>query len=154
MDSKTLIKRITTGGLALTAGRTLTMLYPAFVELGDKNHAYGVVLPDFPGCFSAADEMNDLPARVQEAVELYFEGEDLPLPPSDLATLRTRPEFAYDGLWMLFDIDTSRLTTRAKRFNATLPANLLAAIDDYVKTHGGSRSGFLAEAAREKLRSH
>ena len=55
---------------------------------------------------------------------------------------------------MLFDIDTSRLTTRAKRFNATLPANLLAAIDDYVKTHGGSRSGFLAEAAREKLRSH
>ena len=98
--------------------------------------------------------MNDLPARVQEAVELYFEGEDLPLPPSDLATLRTRPEFAYDGLWMLFDIDTSRLTTRAKRFNATLPENLLAAIDDYVKTHGGSRSGFLAEAAREKLRSH
>ena len=50
------------------------MLYPAFVELGDKNRAYGVVLPDFPGCFSAADEMNDLPARVQEAVELYFEG--------------------------------------------------------------------------------
>ena len=77
-----------------------------------------------------------------------------PLPPSDLATLRTRPEFAYDGLWMLFDIDTSRLTTRAKRFSATLPENLLAAIDDYVKTHGGSRSGFLAEAAREKLRSH
>ena len=38
----------------MTAGRTLTMLYPAFVELGDKNHAYGVVLPDFPGCFSAA----------------------------------------------------------------------------------------------------
>lgn len=131
------------------------MLYPAFVELGDENHAYGVVLPDFPGCFSAADEMNDLPARVQEAVELYFEGENLPLPPpSDLATLRTRPEFAYDGLWMLFDIDTSRLTTRAKRFNATLPENLLAAIDDYVKTHGGSRSRFLAEAAREKLRSH
>ena len=110
MDSKTLNQTITTGGLALTAGRTLTILYPAFVELGDENHAYGVVLPDFPGCFSAADEMNDLPARVQEAVKLYFEGEDLPPPPpSDLATLRTRPEFAYDGLWMLFDIDTSRL---------------------------------------------
>ena len=56
--------------------------------------------------------------------------------------------------WWLLAIDTSRLTTRAKRFNATLPENLLAAIDDYVKTHGGSRSGFLAEAAREKLRSH
>lgn len=114
------------------------MLYPAFVELGDKNRAYGVVLPDFPGY-----EMNDLPARVQEAVELYFEGENLPLPPpSDLTTLRTRPEFAYDGLWMLFDIDTSRLTTRAKRFNATLPENLLAAIDDYVKTLEAAAAGF------------
>ncbi|MFC0035237.1 type II toxin-antitoxin system HicB family antitoxin [Cardiobacterium valvarum] len=46
-------------------------------------------------------------------------------------------------------MDTSRLTTRAKRFHATLPENLLAAIDDYVKTHSGSRSGFLADAARE-----
>ncbi|WP_363324242.1 type II toxin-antitoxin system HicB family antitoxin [uncultured Cardiobacterium sp.] len=46
-------------------------------------------------------------------------------------------------------MDTSRLTTRAKRFNATLPENLLAAIDDYVKTHGGSRSRFLADAARK-----
>lgn len=56
--------------------------------------------------------------------------------------------------WWLLAIDISRLTTRAKRFNATLPENLLAAIDDYVKTHGGGRSGFLAEAAREKLRSY
>lgn len=126
------------------------MLYPAFVELGDENHAYGVVLPDFPGCFSAADELSQLPARVQEAVELYFDGEDLPLPPpSDVALLRQRPEFNYDGLWMFFDIDTDRLGTC--RFQAQLPAPLLAAIDAHIKTHGGSRSGFLAEAVREKL---
>jgi len=130
------------------------MLYPAFVELGDETHAYGVVLPDFPGCFSAADDAADLPAKVQEAVEVYFDGEGLPLPPpSDLAALRQRPEFTYDGVWMLFDIDTSRLSTRARRFNATLPENLLAAIDSHVAEHGGSRSGFLAEAARDKLAS-
>ena len=35
----------------------------------------------------------------------------------------------------------------------TLPENLLAAIDDYVAKHGGSRSGFLAEAARAKLKT-
>ena len=56
--------------------------------------------------------------------------------------------------WWLLAIDTSRLTTRAKRVHTTLPENLLAAIDDYVKTHGGSRSGSLADAAWEKLRSH
>ena len=73
--------------------------------------------------------------------------------PSDLAALRQRPEFTYDGVWMLFDIDTSRLSTRARRFNATLPENLLAAIDSHVAEYGGSRSGFLAEAARDKLAS-
>lgn len=128
------------------------MLYPAFVELGDETRAYGVVLPDFPGCFSAADEADDLPAMIQEALELYFEGENMDLPaPSHIADLRHHPDYAYDGVWMLFDIDTSRLSTRAKRFNATLPENLLAAIDSHVARHGGSRSCFLAEAAREKL---
>ena len=130
------------------------MLYPAFVEIGDDTHAYSVVLPDFPGCFSAADEAEDLPAMIQEALELYFEGENMELPaPSKIADLRGHPDYDYDGVWMLFDIDTSRLSTRAKRFNATLPENLLAAIDSHVAKHGGSRSGFLADAAREKLRA-
>ncbi|MDR0234217.1 MAG: type II toxin-antitoxin system HicB family antitoxin, partial [Zoogloeaceae bacterium] len=28
------------------------MLYPVFVEPGDKKHAWSMVIPDFPGCFS------------------------------------------------------------------------------------------------------
>ncbi len=31
------------------------MLYPVYVHQGDAEHAHGVTLPDFPGCFSAAD---------------------------------------------------------------------------------------------------
>ncbi len=32
------------------------MLYPAYIHIGDDQHAHGVTIPDFPGCFSAADE--------------------------------------------------------------------------------------------------
>nr|WP_295580638.1 type II toxin-antitoxin system HicB family antitoxin [uncultured Lamprocystis sp.] len=30
------------------------MLYPVYVHPGDADHAHGVTIPDFPGCFSAA----------------------------------------------------------------------------------------------------
>lgn len=73
--------------------------------------------------------------------------------PSRIEDLRHLPDYDYDGVWMLFDIDESRISSRARRFNATLPENLLAAIDDYVAKHGGSRSGFLADAARAKLKT-
>lgn len=128
------------------------MLYPAYVEIGNDTTAYSVVLPDFPGCFSAADNEADLAKNVQEAVELHFDGEELVLPePTSLSELRNHPDYDYDGVWMMFDINTDKLSTKAKRFNATLPENLLNDIDNYVAKHGGSRSGFLADASRDKL---
>ncbi len=128
------------------------MLYPAYVEIGDEKTAYSVVLPDFPGCFTATDKEEDLPKSVQEAVELYFDGEDLPLPtPSKLSELKKSDEFDYDGVWVMFDINTAKLSTKSKRFNATFPENLLNDIDSYVAKQGISRSGFLAEASRSYL---
>ena len=38
------------------------MLYPVYVHMGDAKHAHGVTFPDFPGCFSAADEWSVRPA--------------------------------------------------------------------------------------------
>ena len=32
------------------------MKYPIAVEAGDNTRVWGVVVPDLPGCFSAADE--------------------------------------------------------------------------------------------------
>lgn len=55
------------------------MFYPAYVHK-DPGSAYGITLPDFPGCFTAADDLQELPRQVQEAVELHFEGENLPIP--------------------------------------------------------------------------
>lgn len=130
------------------------MYYPAYVEMGDDNTAYAAVLPDFPGCYPAADDLDRLPKAVQEAVELYFEGEGLDLPkPSHLQELVKRTgEFDYPGVWMMFQIDTSKLQTRSKRINVTFPENLLCELDSKAKSEHLTRSGYLQKLVFEDLR--
>jgi predicted RNase H-like HicB family nuclease len=85
------------------------MLYPIYVHQGDAEHAHGVTIPDFPGCFSAADNWDELPAMVQEALELYCEGEEMELPqPSSLEQLMTNEEYQ-GGIWMMLDINIAKL---------------------------------------------
>jgi predicted RNase H-like HicB family nuclease len=128
------------------------MLYPVYVHLGDKRHAYGVTLPDFPGCFSAADSWEDLPAKIQEAVELHFEGEELEIHrPTPFNELAAQPEYQ-GGVWMMVDIDLARICPKAVRINISLPDLLVRRIDAYAKAHHMSRSGFLAKAAEEAMR--
>jgi len=45
------------------------MLFPIAIERGDEAHAYGVAVPDLPGCFSASDTFEDALANVREAIE-------------------------------------------------------------------------------------
>lgn len=128
------------------------MLYPVYVHPGDESHAHGVTFPDFPGCFSAADDWADLPRLIQEAAEVYFEGEtgDIP-PPTPLEVLVRDPAYT-GGTWLLVDIDLERINPRRVRLNVSLPAPLVARIDRYAAAHHLSRSGFLAQAAERRLR--
>ncbi len=32
-------------------GMEVNMLYPVYVHMGDEDHAHGITIPDFPGCF-------------------------------------------------------------------------------------------------------
>lgn len=126
-------------------------MYPVYVHPGDAQHAHGVTIPDFPGCFSAADDWAALPAQVQEAVEVYCDGEDLVIPsPTPLETLAAQPEYQ-GGVWLLVDIDLGRVNPKAILLNISLPECLVRRIDDYARTHHLSRSGFLARAASQAL---
>ena len=89
------------------------MLYPVYVRLGDEQHAHGVTIPDFSGCFSAADEWQDLPAMIQEGIELWCEGQKLKMAKTNqFGTIGKNHE--YDGgVWMLIDIDTPNLETES-----------------------------------------
>ena len=133
------------------------MLYPVYVYLGDSDQAHGVAMPDFPGCFSAADDWQDLPRLVQEAVEVWCMGENLDLPePTALEKLARNGKFS-GGVWMLIEIDVTKLDTRANqrpvRINVSIPAGLLHEIDNAARAQGATRSGFLAEAARSAMQA-
>lgn len=122
------------------------MIYPAYIHLGDKDHSHGVTLPDFEGCFSAADHYDDITKQTQEAVELYFEGEDIDLPsPSDITKLEASGEYK-DGVWMLIDIDTSRLEGKAKRLNISLPGHVVRRMDRFAHEQHLTRSTLIAKA--------
>lgn len=128
------------------------MLYPVYVWIGDEKTAHGMAFPDFPGCFSAADDWQEIPRMAQEAIECHMAGEGLPVPePTPLEQLARNPDYE-GGVWMLVDIDVGRIDPAPRRVNISLPANLLAEIDAYAAAHGSTRSGFLAEAARRAMR--
>jgi predicted RNase H-like HicB family nuclease len=128
------------------------MLYPVYVHMGDATHAHGVTFPDFPGCFAAADEWEGLPAAIQEAVEAHFhdEPEGIP-PPTPLEQLAHDPQYQ-GGVWLMAEVDLSRIDTRPVRLNISLPANLVQQIDAWADAHHMTRSGFLARAAQQAMR--
>ena len=54
------------------------------IEPGDDRQAFGVVVPDLPGCFSAADTLEEAIDNSREAIALHCEcllenGEPLPV---------------------------------------------------------------------------
>ena len=127
------------------------MLYPIYVHQGDAEHAHGITIPDFPGCFSAVDNWDELPAMVQESIELYCEGEDMELPkPSSLEELVKNKEYQ-GGIWMMLDINVSRLNLKSVQLYISLPSKLVSRLDAYVSRHQMTRSDFLTLAALEVM---
>lgn len=121
----------------------------------DDGENWGVIVPDLPGCFSAGDSMDDALTNVLEAIDLHIEGiledgDEIPLPTS-IQAHRKNEDYA-DGVWAFVDVDLSRFNGRAERVNITIPRRILSRIDDYVQSHGLTRSGFLIEAAQRAMR--
>ncbi|ALI02785.1 type II toxin-antitoxin system HicB family antitoxin [Pseudomonas sp. FW306-02-F02-AA] len=132
------------------------MLYPIAISMGDNEHAWGVEVPDIPGCFSAGDDLDDAIAMAREAIEGHFEilAEDgSAIPPANKVTVHAaNPQYA-GATWALVDIDVTKYLGKAQKLNITLPGYLLTRIDEYVLHHPEekSRSGFLASAALKVL---
>lgn len=126
------------------------MLYPLYVWK-DSNSAYGGTFPDLPGVNTAADELHDLPAMAQNAVEAMYEGEDVAIPaPSEIEKWKDDPDYQ-GGFWMMVDIDLSKINAKPVRINISLPENLLHDIDLAAKAQHLTRSGFLAQAALKAM---
>jgi predicted RNase H-like HicB family nuclease len=49
------------------------MRYPIAIERGTDTTAFGVVVPDLPGCFSAGDTLDEAMSGAEEAVAAWIE---------------------------------------------------------------------------------
>ncbi|MDP1772638.1 MAG: type II toxin-antitoxin system HicB family antitoxin [Methylobacter sp.] len=133
------------------------MRYPIAIESGDETHAYGVVVPDLPGCFSAGDSLDEAIGNAKEAIELWMESvieDGGPIPEATpIAKHQADPEFV-GWIWAVVEVDLSKLSGKAKRVNITLPERVLTAIDQAATRFGDTRSGLLAKAALEYVERH
>lgn len=116
----------------------------------EEDSDYGVCFPDFPGCVTAGTTMQEAFDMAGEALQGHIDvmheyREELPQHPLTLDEARVH-EFALDAV-TFFMIDAD-LPIKSKRINITLDERLIEEIDAISQ----NRSGFLAEAAREKLR--
>jgi len=129
--------------------------YPIAIEPGNDHSAFGVVVPDLPGCFSAGDTLDEALANAGEAIALWIEtvlddGGLVP-PPGRLETHGANPEFT-GWVWALAEVDPALLSDDAEPVSVTLPTRLLRRIDEHARTHHETRSGFLARAAIGAMR--
>jgi predicted RNase H-like HicB family nuclease len=126
------------------------MKYIAIIHK-QEDSAYGVILPDFPGVFSAADNWEDLAGNIQEAVELWAEGREVEPPePSSFETV-ARDEAAEGGVLLLADIDFSFLDKKAVPVNITMTPYMRKRIDRVARAKGLTRSGLIHAAANEYI---
>lgn len=119
------------------------VFYPAVVSK-DRDTDYGISFPDFPGCVSAGETVEQAIRNAHEALQFHIEGIMEDKDPIPVAT-PVADIMNTDALAIV--LISARLPGKAQRVQITLDEHLLAEIDAVAD----NRSGFLAEAAREKL---
>jgi predicted RNase H-like HicB family nuclease len=129
------------------------------VIVDGKPGAFGVVVPDLPGCTSAGASVEDALRNTVEAMSLWAQdaradGEKIPRPRS-ADKLRRDPDVAaaLAAGGVLAYVPLVHDAGRPVKANLSLDAGLLEAIDEAAERRGLTRSAFLASAAREKIES-
>ncbi len=126
------------------------MRYPIAFETGDTKHAFGVVVPDLPGCFSAGETFDDALTNARKAIVLHLDGlldDGKPFPETSPID-QLQKKRSYRG-WTcaVVDVDANERGDKAARINITLPLRILRAVDAYARKQGQTRSGFIARAS-------
>jgi len=133
------------------------MFYIGLIHKDDTSD-FGISFPDFPGCVSAGQSIEDAIAMGKEALGIHVEfmiEKNMAVPmPRSLADIQNDTE----GFWtedfsdaqivrvpLIVNIDPP------KRVNISINTSLLSAIDQAAKEQGMTRSAFLANAALQRL---
>lgn len=83
------------------------MLYPIAVEKGSNDEAYGVIVPDIQGCFSAGDTFEEALSNAKDAIVDHLEilaaaGKNIPLA-SEASTFLNEEKFK-GFIWAVVDV--------------------------------------------------
>jgi predicted RNase H-like HicB family nuclease len=126
--------------------------FPAIVETGPEG-GYGVFFPDLPGCVSAGDSLQEAARNAEIALQLHLagmveDGETIP-DASELDAIERDPDVNEAARILVRGERPSRL----ERLNITMDEGLLKVVDRAAEHRGMTRSGFLAEGARQLIGS-
>jgi predicted RNase H-like HicB family nuclease len=123
------------------------MRYPIAIEPATETTAFGVIVPDLPGCFSAGDTLDEAVTGAEEAAAAWIDatldtGEVIPAP-SSLEAIRQNPSYA-GWTFGIITLDPDLLDDTIERVNITLPRRVLCRLDAQARSAGETRSGYIA----------
>jgi predicted RNase H-like HicB family nuclease len=117
---------------------------------------FGLSFPDFPGVIATGRTAEEAIRKGTEALSFHVAGmveDGDPLPTlRRLDELERDADYRADAEGAVLAMVPFDLPGKAVRVNISLDEHLLAAIDRAAAAEGRTRSGFLAEAARMKIR--
>ena len=125
--------------------------YPVVIHK-DKKSAFGVTIPDLPGCFSAGTTLDEALRNVQEAVEVHLHGEDIAPEPTELDRWKTDAAYRDAYAVALAPVDLSFMNDATVRVNITARKSELAIVDRAAKRAHMDRSAYLVVSAIERAK--
>ncbi len=132
------------------------MKYYAVVRKAEDSD-FGVEFPDFDGCVTAGEDLDEAADMAAEALEFHLAGmeEDGEAPPTP-STLKRVQRYVVenndDGDFVAVLGVEIEHRSRTVRLNISMDERLLRTIDSFAEEHGKTRSAVLVEAARKYVR--
>ncbi len=116
---------------------------------------FGVSFPDFPGCVTVGQSVDEAKDSAQEALALHIkgmieDGDQLPVP-SRLEEVMADADYSDAVAYLVVSIPDTK--PRTVRVNITVPEMTLQQIDAAAKKRGMSRSSFLVHLAQNAIHS-
>ena len=123
----------------------------------EENGGFGISFPDFPGCVSGGESLEEAIARGQATLAFHVAGmveDGDPLPEvRSFDELRRDPDFKKDRKNAIVTTVPLDLPGKAMRLNISMDERLVEQVDRAAEAAGQSRSAFLAAAAKARLRN-
>jgi len=127
--------------------------YPAILAVAPDG-SVGVVFPDLPGCVSGGADGQEATLQAVEALSLHIEamladGDAIPEP----TALGAVPDWLAEdaGTVLGYCMVPVDVPSKAIRLNITMDEALVHRLDAVAAAEGFTRSGYLAQAARERI---